>query len=199
MLSWFDLLLCTIIHAYTRDYCRKGKGLKHDCRCTAGAVLLYTCFVTAHTPLTHTWCIQQRSNLHIHTGAPPVAVAKSVQRGCCCSVTATSPEPGGGHVCCTKTAAEREETQTYCLDGSCAARRNEAAAAWGPCSVGLDRCDCLPSVRGTQQTTRGIVATVGANLQRKWAERGRFVGRGVLHVQCEVHNIIHRARCNRYA
>ena len=52
MLSWFDLLLVCTNHTHIhRDYWRKGKSLKHGSHGTAAAVpLVYTHFVTAHTP-----------------------------------------------------------------------------------------------------------------------------------------------------
>ena len=51
-----------------RDYWHNGKSLKHGSHsCTAAAVLLYTDVVTMHTPSTHTWYIQKRTNTQKRT------------------------------------------------------------------------------------------------------------------------------------
>ena len=97
-LSWFDLLLCANYPNIRRDCWNKGESLKHGCRCTAAAavVLLCTEFVTAHTPRTHSWHIRKRTNIHVHTKAPYMAVTREgSQRSCCCTRAATIIEPGG--------------------------------------------------------------------------------------------------------
>ena len=77
LLSWFDVLLCANHTQIHRDYWHRGKSWKRGLGCTAAAVrLLYTDFVIAHTPRTHTWYIQERTNIHIHTESRPVTIAK---------------------------------------------------------------------------------------------------------------------------
>ena len=125
-------------------------------------VLLLCCscipiFVTAHTPRTHTWYIQKRTNIQIHAEASSVAVTKQRACGCYCTATATSIEPGGS--CVTQQHSSRADKIVNIWASMGPARLGETrqAAVWtllcGSCSVLPFRC----GARSTT-TTREIVA-----------------------------------------
>ena len=57
-----------------RDYWHEGKSLKLGWRCAAAVLLLYTGFVTAHTP--HARIPGTEAHIHIHSETPSVAITK---------------------------------------------------------------------------------------------------------------------------
>ena len=69
-----------------------------SCSCAAAVLLLWTDFVTAHTPRTHTWYMLNEAHKYTHTLASTVCCCQkreSSHGGCCLIVTATSTEPRG--------------------------------------------------------------------------------------------------------
>ena len=92
----FDLLLCSNHTRIHRDYWDKGKSLKNGCHCTAAAVLVLHTDVTAHIP--RTW--YKHTNAHTYTQKHRLWLSRRRELTAllllCCTVTATSTDPGGG-------------------------------------------------------------------------------------------------------
>ena len=179
-----------------RDYWHNCERLKHG-SCTAVVLLLLCCsctpgtdFVIAHTPRAHTWYTHKSIN-STHTHRSTVCVREISQRGCCCTVTATSTEPGGPCVMQQHSSTSRARKMlTYGLRWALRGSAKQDRRLHGPCSVDLVRCDHLPDSARRAQQLEEQQLLIGANLPGSRAEgavlaRARCVTCSVRGVQQE--------------